>query len=127
VGLGLGFDFKRIQVCFTPSTTATTPMTVPTPAVNTPNDNSKEQHSIRILIDGESPREWGFHLFTIPDGEDRYIGVTAEKQHPESSDIDISISSQAQMMSTLPPEQLAVQDAVSFVQEAISALRPAYS
>ena len=125
MGLGLGFDFKRIEVGFTP-----TPMTVPTAAVNTPNYNSKGQPSIRILIDGESPREWGFHVFTIPDGEDRYIGVTAEQQqqeqHPKSNDIDISISnssSQTQVMSTLSPEQLTVQDAVSFAQEAMSALR----
>ena len=113
MGLGLGFDFKRIEVVFTPSTA-------------TPNHCSGGQLSIHhILIDGISPQEWSFHVFTTPDGEDHYVGATAEQLYPAPNDGDsnLAVSGQIPVVSILPPERFTVQDAVSFAQEVISALQ----
>lgn len=48
LGLGLGFDFKRIE------------FDIPT---------------LRVLVDGQPPKGWEFVLFEILDGEDIYQGT----------------------------------------------------
>lgn len=94
------------------------------PIANVTNHNSKGQLPIQVLIDGTPPQEWSFHTFTIPDGDDRYVGVIAELVHSICiSDTDSKGSTPSPVVHLLPSELLTVQDAVSFAQEAILALR----
>ena len=51
IGSGLGFDFQRVD--FDPV-------------------------RLVLLVDGTMPHGWRFHMFTVTDGEDRYLGVIAE-------------------------------------------------
>lgn len=91
IGFGLGFDFKRID--FNP------PKRV-------------------VRIDGKAPQGWSFHMFTVPDGEDQYLGVVAEYLGDSTTTIVEYIPE-----GPGPTGWLTVQAAVSFVEHAVAVLR----
>jgi len=60
LGLGLGFDFRRVEF----------------DVVN------------RIVrVDGQIPQGWHFSMFTIKDGEDLYQGVVAEQLGGKTTEV----------------------------------------
>jgi len=99
LGLGLCFDFKKIQIEFESSSSPTGVTTLHS------NDDDVE----------DEEKKWKFNTFTIMDGLDRYVGVTAELG--DSGGID------EQEVSELPTHQLTIfRDAVAFTQDAIAVL-----
>ena len=91
VGFGLGFDFRRI-------------------------DFNPQKRVLRV--DGTAPQGWSFRMFTVPDGEERYLGVVAECLGDSTTTIVEYIPG-----SPPPTGWLTIQDAVSFVEHAVAALR----
>lgn len=84
LGLGLGFDFQRVD--FDPV-------------------------KLVVLVDGRAPHGWRFHMFTVTDGDDRYLGVMAEFVD------DIRTT---EVISEGPnPGWLTILDAVSFTESTI--------
>ena len=91
VGFGLGFDFKRI-------------------------DFNPQKRVVRV--DGTAPQGWVFHMFTVPDGEDQYLGVVAEYLGDSRPTIVEYIAGCPR-----PTGWLTVQDGVSFVEHVVAVLR----